>query len=579
MLAIYVGLALAYNVIQPPFEMSDEREHFDYVLYLLEQRAVPVFVTGQVSEYHQPPLYYLVGALLAWPFPAADRDMYLRNPYAGFRHWELGADNKNLYLHGPWDQWPFRGTALTVHVARLASLLFGVVTVTAAFHVARSLLDERRALAVMGLVAFTPMFVSVSGSVQNDAGAAALGTGLLWLAVRCYDTGYSLKRAFLLGVLAGLGGLMKLTAAMLFFPAAALMLFWLRAQRASGRQAGGFFLSLAVGAFIGGWWWYGRNWLIFGEPTSLSANLATYASHSPLTGFAWWGDGLGYAWTTYWMRIGMGDLHMPDWVYQLLTVPVLAGAAGLMRHWLTAPAGERAKVVAFLISGLVSVAALLGYITFSPTGAQGRYLFPSISALMTLTVLGLTSLAPGRIGRVVTYALPASMLTLAGFVFIGVLMPVYTPPPAISALPAGATQIEAVLSDVAVIRGHQVSQTEAAPGDRVSLTIFWQPLQRTGLPYSVFVHLLDQNNALIAQRDTYPGLGRNPTNAWEPGRLFADTYSVLIPETAPAPATARWRVGLWQVETEDRAWLLGPEGEPIDSGVALGELYLRPRQP
>jgi hypothetical protein len=88
------------------------------------------------------------------------------------------------------------------------------------------------------------------------------------------------------------------------------------------------------------------------------------------------------------------------------------------------------------------------------------------------------------------------------------------------------------------------------------------------------VHLLN-GDQLIAQRDTYPGLGRNPTVAWQPGRMFADTYAVILPDNAPA-GDAEWKVGLWQAESGDYAFLLDAAGQPIDSGLRFGRLTIRP---
>ncbi len=575
---LYGLLALAYNVVQPPFETSDEREHFGYVQFLLQEQRVPVFVPGEQSEYHQPPLYYLAAALLAAPFPARDLADYeaRRNPYAGFRHWEPGVDNKNLFLHGPWDAWPFRDTALAVHVARLTSLLFGLLTVIAVYQVGRALLDEGGALAALGLAAFLPMFVSVSGSVQNDAGAAALGAVSLWLALRCHAAGFTARRAAGLGLVIGLGGLMKLTALLLWIPAAALLLFWAEGARRPWRAALGLLAWLGVGAALGGGWWYARNWLLFGEPTSLSANLATYAIHPASVGFAWWGDGLAYAWATFWGRIGWGELGLPNWVYSGLAGVTGLAAFGLTRGWRRWPAEQRGRVVALLLSGLVLTVALIGYITLSPTGAQGRYLYPALPAFGVLVVLGLRALAPRRARRLLTWAGPVTSATLSVALLTVVLIPAYTPPPALSGLPVSATRVDAVLGDVAVIRGYAVSAGRAHPGDRVVVSIFWEPLRRTALPYSVFVHLLEAGTKLIAQRDTYPGLGRNPTTAWEPGRLFEDRYTVLIPENVATPLLAFWKVGLWQAETDERAWLLDDAGQPVDSGLPFGRLELVP---
>jgi hypothetical protein len=70
-------------------------------------------------------------------------------------------------------------------------------------------------------------------------------------------------------------------------------------------------------------------------------------------------------------------------------------------------------------------------------------------------------------------------------------------------------------------------------------------LARTDQTYAVFVHLLSEVGTMVAQRDTYPGLGRYPTTAWEPGVTFADTYRVHVPETAYAPDVGYIQVGLY----------------------------------
>jgi hypothetical protein len=69
-------------------------------------------------------------------------------------------------------------------------------------------------------------------------------------------------------------------------------------------------------------------------------------------------------------------------------------------------------------------------------------------------------------------------------------------------------------------------------------------LARTDAPHSVFVHLVGAYDLVVAQRDTYPGLGAFPTHHWEPGRRFAETYRVEIPRTANTPDDVQIMIGL-----------------------------------
>src|SRR5947209_19104651 len=60
----YLGLALAYNLVTPFTKMPDEGPHADYIRYLVARRRFPVLGSepGLTYEAHQPPLYYLIAA-------------------------------------------------------------------------------------------------------------------------------------------------------------------------------------------------------------------------------------------------------------------------------------------------------------------------------------------------------------------------------------------------------------------------------------------------------------------------------------------------------------------------------------
>jgi 4-amino-4-deoxy-L-arabinose transferase-like glycosyltransferase len=578
-LGVFIALALLYNVVQPPFEPSDEQYQFGYVRYLVEQRALPVARAGELSGYHHPPLYFALAAALSWPFPADDLDQYPINPYNRFRHWEPGVDNKNLYVHGPWDQWPFHGTSLSLHAARLASLALGAVVVILTYQVARRLLDETASVAAAALAAFIPQFLSLSGALQNDAGAAMLGAVSLWLGLCYIEVGFTARRALLMGALVGLAGLMKLTAAFLIVPAVLSVWLW------GWSQPGRWVLSLrntlliAAGVALSSGWWYVRNWLVYGDPTAVNINLANFGGQSFREGLATWPAMLPYAWTTFWARIGHGDVAWPEWVYTALALVSLGALLGLVIRLRRLSRAELISVIFLGSAGLAALVSLLYYITVSPTGGNSRYTFPALPAYMTLMLYGLTGPIPQRTRVGVAWA-SAGMMALFGALTLALyLYPAYTPPPALSQLPSNVIPLEANLGDTARLRGYSVSPKSARPGDRVYLTVYWEPLSPTDRLYSVYVHLLNGDGTLVAQRDTYPGLGRYPTTAWQPGRLFADPYLIIIPEDAPAPATAHWKVGLWQTETGDYAFLLGPDGQPVDSGLTFGQLTIEPGAP
>jgi 4-amino-4-deoxy-L-arabinose transferase-like glycosyltransferase len=582
----YTALSLAYSFAQPPFEPSDEQYQFGYVRYLIENRALPVARAGELSGYHHPPLQFALAALLAWPFPSADFPEYETriNPYARFRHWEPSVDNKNLYLHGPWDAWPFQNTALAVRVARLTSLVAGLVTVVLTYQLARALFGEAAALAAAGFVAFMPMFTSLSGALQNDLGAAALGAVTLWLGAHWAQAGFTVRRAVLLGGVIGLGILMKLTAAFLAPPVALLILVW--GQREGGlKRAVGLLAAVTFGAALVSGWWFARNLALYGDPTAVNINLENFGGRTSVAeGLALWPEMLPYAWTTFWGRIGHGGIVLYDWMYQALAALTIAALIGLLRVQThrSAPTEHAARITLLPLPStllpltvLSCFVGLLYYITVSPTGANGRYVYPALPAYMSLLAWGLLNFMPEHWRMNAARAITGVMFAFSASVLAFYVWPAYAPPPALAQLPAEAAPLDANLGNTVKLRGYQVSSDAARPNDRVYLTLYWEPLSLTDRPYSVYVHLLDTNGQIIAQRDTYPGLGRYPTTAWTPGRLFADTYLLFIPEDAPA-SSAQWTAGLWQAESGDYAFLLDAAGEPIDSGVRFGEFQVRP---
>jgi len=151
----------------------------------------------------------------------------------------------------------------------------------------------------------------------------------------------------------------------------------------------------------------------------------------------------------------------------------------------------------------------------------------------------------------VSLAVAIGMVALAVYALVGVLAPAFARPRPLTASELGnvpnPTDVRwtADSGGVARLLGYQVRPAAVEPGGTVEITLYWQALARADRDYAVFVHLLSEVGTMVAQRDTYPGLGRYPTTAWEPGVAFADTYRVHVPETAYAPDRAHVQVGMY----------------------------------
>jgi hypothetical protein len=72
-----------------------------------------------------------------------------------------------------------------------------------------------------------------------------------------------------------------------------------------------------------------------------------------------------------------------------------------------------------------------------------------------------------------------------------------------------------------------------APGQTLSVALWWTAEQVPLLDYSVSVFLLDSTGTLVAQHDGAPLEGTSLTSTWPPGELKYDIHPVQIPPTLP----------------------------------------------
>lgn len=87
----------------------------------------------------------------------------------------------------------------------------------------------------------------------------------------------------------------------------------------------------------------------------------------------------------------------------------------------------------------------------------------------------------------------------------------------------------------------------AQPGADMPLQLAWAVEQNTQRDLTIFVHLVDEQEELVAQWDGRPFAGRWPTPVWQAGEQFTQTVIVPLPEMLPA-GTYGLRIGLYDQE-------------------------------
>ncbi len=110
-------------------------------------------------------------------------------------------------------------------------------------------------------------------------------------------------------------------------------------------------------------------------------------------------------------------------------------------------------------------------------------------------------------------------------------------------------------------------------GDTLNVTLFWRASAAMARDYTVFVHLLDANGAVVAQHDGQPTWQLPmPTSTWQPGETLRDNHPITLPADLP-PGEYQLRVGVYFWQTLERLPILA-NGVPVGDSVDLGVVRL-----
>jgi 4-amino-4-deoxy-L-arabinose transferase-like glycosyltransferase len=380
-LALYVVFATLYATVTPyrqagylamqrgadgaPVRVADigapdERQHANYVRWLMDGKGFPVLRPGSPDLYetyqsHQPPAFYVLAA--GW---------------AGL----TGAD-------------PASGE--TGARLRFLNVLLGMLTVAGVYFCGLWGLGRQDVgLAAAAVIGLMPMFLALHGAVSNDPLLFACMTWVLALAGRWLrDRPVTPWLPVSIGVLTGLGLLTK-TTAMAMIPALwVAVAFGLRADRRWALRAVPWMLLLPL--IVAAPWWI-RNQGLYGDPLAIQAFNAAFVG-SPMAAtfiehfgaYAYWTQWVGW-WTlrSFVGVFGYMDVFLPVWLYLVawlgLLGLVLFAALGRGRDPERRQLGNGAFGWTAAALGLVVLAMFVQFnMTFFQ--AQARYLYPACAAI------------------------------------------------------------------------------------------------------------------------------------------------------------------------------------------------------
>ncbi len=596
-------VGLLYWHAAPNFEASDTVQHVGMVKWIAERGELPLQSAdhGQLygQEASQPPLYYLLMAAVWNAFDTSDFEArYLPSPFVVVGD-PLLLGNKNLVIYRQAYPPDLSGSSLALYVMRLLGLGMGAATVYAVVQSARTVLPDRRGVALLAgaLTAFNPQFLFISASVSNDTLINMLAALIAWRTLVMLRDGFGTRRSLLLALLIALGALTKLSG-LAVGAGAGLAAVWLLV-RGGDRRGCLIFCGATVGlTLVVAGWWYLRNLTLYGELLGTATMLDNFGRRSITLGRLMAEEFEGLR-VSYWAVFGAFNIVAHDAFYRVMDGLSLAGAGGLvvflakgirgdfsptpnpspkMREGLYSAQGYRRiltsfggavaaltpatsqsrtliTAVGFLVLMLALGAGMLMWWSMQTWASTGRLLFPYITSASVLLALGLRALR-----------IPAWLVTLpllvfsvaAPFVYI---LPNYDHPPKVERLPATATAADAQWGDIRLSGYELPARREWVAGERIPVSLYWRSRDHSPLAYALVLSLLDGEGNVINSFETWPGWGTMPHPWMALDVDYRDDYLLEIPADAAGAAE------LW-LEID---WYVFPAGPELDVALGTGE--------
>ncbi|MCH2539159.1 MAG: glycosyltransferase family 39 protein [Anaerolineales bacterium] len=588
LLPAFFAIGFIYDQSTPIFEASDEAWHYGFVSEITSGRGLPIQRLGDLTTYRQegsqPPLYYvLAAALTSWVDDNDVAGYYSYNPFA-----QVGvpgtSTNVNMFRRTYSEGFPVQGVPLAVHLLRFLSLGLGCGTVAITYMLARSLFPGHPAIALLAgaVVAFNPMVVFISASVNNDNGIWFLSSLIMYMLVIFVQDGVSVQRPlkrvlkpaffpWVLGILLGLAILTKLSG-LLLVPVIAVFLLW-KAKR-EGNWRCFWRDSLIVGfcvVIMTGWWFY-RNWVLYGEILGDTMMAQVYGftrvgtvSLSDLM-FEWRGW-----WYSLWGVFGAFNILPGNWVYVFFNTFVVLSICGVVKLFRTGRSymGSNYDVrVAHGLMILFLALTIVGNIYWSlrQHALQGRHALGAVAVMSTYLAAGVVVLGGESREKLVAWIMTAVLFIVSLAVAIVYIAPRYSPPLPMMEMdiPSDIINTDATFDSVIELIGYSVPDDTFLPGDTMNVTLYWRGIDEIDADYNLALNVHGRNMENVGKLDTWPGGGLLPTGDWIPGVVYADYYSIPLVAQSSGPTLLHIDVSFWQESLNDRLVIRANESA-IDS--------------
>ncbi len=593
----HVVLAVIYGAMVPPWEAHDETGHFAYVNQLVLTHTFPDAHSKQqvfLDQSHQPPLYYLVVAgLTFW----VDRSDNLNPQINLFAFDGTNRRGTRIVLRSPGEPFPWSGTILALHMARVVSaLLSGLMILLIALATRRLFSDwPEAAILATALAAFNPQVLFMAAMVNNDVMVSLMGAAVVYSLIRMVNLDEDASRMPPFGLFAALGVVVALSlwsknSALILVPFTGLALVYLAWRQHwpvwgfiwRGALTAMCTLAIAFPFYYSNYVRYGQ-WIVdrasqspfIQAPTSvIGAGLAVSLRDR------WLPLIFINAFRTFWGTFGWGNVQMPDAIYTLIAVLSLVGVIGAVAGLRRTSAHLRDGLVLMVLLGLVML-VLPGYRAIyyqDPALLPGRYLMPALvgytsilgfgwavilrleinswrvpragphTSFVSREIDGRNVLSTSPAGHPVNrelakvqsqnrkaYVVTSVVAAFALFVPFAYIAPAYAPP----AIQNTSAHTSALLTFDDLVQVTSVNAVSTYLPDREGLRHYahvfltWHALKQTNKTVAFGISILGWHNEVLGNLNVQPARGNYPSDNWHAGDTFNDDYYVLLEKPCP----------------------------------------------
>jgi hypothetical protein len=283
----------------------------------------------------------------------------------------------------------------------------------------------------------------------------------------------------------------------------------------------------------------------------------------------------------YWALLIITLLSLIGFIRNLYTWRVRAGSSSSSAY--SPDANPRGLGILMITLGLL-LGASLWYGLINPAGTAGRFWFPAIMPIGGLMFYGLRGLyrpQQAQLDKWFVGGVYSLMLALSLGSLIGVIAPAYAAPAPVS-LDEVRRQTQSVdirFGDAARLIGYALDRNRLSAGEELHVTLCWQTLKPTSTDVYFFLHLLGANNAIVARRESLPGLGRYPSTQWVSDRIFCDNVPLRVANDAAGAKVYDLEIGLVDLSTGARLPPTNVAGVELRPAILERVKVRAPQQP